>query len=83
MYPNIVGKYNRHRGFGNIVSDNTSDGVFHFLPPDFQNNVSMGVSTNHYTMGNLGFNASFSNAIYSRSNLVQPESIRIIYLIKF
>ena len=31
----------------------------------------------------IGFNASRSNAIYGRSNTVQPESYKVTYLIKF
>ena len=72
--PNITGVYNRHNGYGNIVSDNTSSGAFYYDSSTAWSGKSMHPSDGSYSVNNVKFDASRSNNIYNASSTVQPPA---------
>ena len=80
--PNITGVFNRHKGYGVMVSDNTSSGAFFWTEPDFSETRGIAASSYSFNMGNLGFRASRSNSTYGSSSVVQPSSSRMFFCIK-
>lgn len=72
--PNITGVYNRHSGYANIVSDNTSSGAFYFDTSTAWTGKSLHPSDGNFSVNNVKFDASRSNNIYGTSSTVQPSA---------
>lgn len=75
--PNITGVYNRHSGYANIVSSNTSSGAFYFDSSDAWVGKSLHPSDGTFSVNNVKFDASRSNAIYGKTNTVQEASTQM------
>lgn len=72
--PNITGVYNRHSGYANIVSDNTSSGAFYFDTSTAWTGKSLHPSDGNFSVNDVKFDASRSNNIYGTSSTVQPSA---------
>lgn len=85
--PNITGVYNRHSGYGNIVSDNTSSGAFYFDTSTAWSGKSVHPSDSNYSVNNVKFDASRSNSIYGSGwfsgTKVIPAGTGVSYIIKY
>lgn len=68
---NITGKYNRHSGYGTVVSSNTSNGPFYYNSKTAWSGKSMAASEGTYSVSDLYFDASRS---VPTGNENQPRS---------